>query len=262
VEAEKRGLCQNSGMAPRKGAAPKVTNKRPGDAWWAYHLATVWRGIDIGYTDPTSTSSRRKSKKTGRTAVVQRPGWHVKTMEDDKTTHLKQIPLLRDGTPAQDVITPVCGSITGGLGKLALGFFKVLAAIAHPGDDDDPETKAIRSLWINRQRKIHTCMLVHVVHDAVTRKRDCIHNAIVAECYGQRQQRQADDIGCWSAPSSFGGVVPLGIADVSPLSPFVDATLDLGEGAHGATMESSVWSVRAGGGGGSFSCSRGGARAD
>ena len=109
-------------------------------------------------------------------------------------------------------------------------------------------------------------MLVHVVHDAVTRKRDSIHSAIVGKHRGQREkcreQWQTDGLGSWSAPSSFGGVAPLDVSDVSPLCPFVDATLDLGEGAHGAAMESSVWNVRAGGGGGSFSCSRGGARAD
>jgi hypothetical protein len=197
---------------------------------------------------------------------------HVKKMEEDKTKNLSQIPSLRDGTPAQDVITPVCCSLTGGLGKLALGFFRVLAAIAHPGDDDDPETKAIRALWVNHRRKVHTCMLIHTAHDAVCRKRDSIHRALVANARsmhgGERewhrvQQHVRDRNALWTSGPLGGGVAPLGPSDVAPLSPLVDPVFDLGVGAHGAEMSASVWSVPGGLGGGSFSCSRGGgARAD
>ena len=223
VEWEVPQLCQRSSKERR---ADKESIIRPGDLWWAFHIGLKWRGMDTSYTDPTSKRANNdvQKKKHYRTRSALCKGWHVKQTEVKKTKHLESIPPLFDGTSAQDVITPVVFALTGAWGKTGSAFFKSLAVIAHPGDDDDPEVKQMRSLWITHNRKVHTMMLVNTVHNFVVRKAISIRQALRRSAKGP-----AGELPKTSSRS----IHPTAL---KPLPEHVIPDIDLGEGVPGLVL--------------------------
>ena len=100
-----------------------------------------------------------------------------------------------NGTVAADAITPVCFALTGLAGKCARAFWKALAVVAHPGDDDDPAVRQSRGLWIRHQSKLHSITLVRHLDDLMARKSKQIRREFAAsyqanQVRGERRRRR------------------------------------------------------------------------
>ena len=151
IEYEKRWLARRTraavAAARKAGIEPKkATQQRPGDIWWAYHLTLKLRGMDYNVSTALPYSGEQKLKNDRRPLCCRDArGVNRVRNEQTKLTKLSKVGNLSDGASAVKVITPVCFSTTGAGTKLAIKFFRQLAAVAHPGDDKDPGVRHARA---------------------------------------------------------------------------------------------------------------------
>ena len=244
IEYEKRWLARRTraavAAARKAGIEPKkATQQRPGDIWWAYHLTLKLRGMDYNVSTALPYSGEQQHKNDRRPLCCRDArGVNRVRNEQTKLTKLSKVGNLSDGASAVKVITPVCFSTTGAGAKLAIKFFRQLAAVAHPGDDKDPGVRHARAVWALHQRKVHSAMLAKTIHDLCLRKRKQILEKFHVPGVDPSNKPQQ------SIPSGIDA--PFGFPDIgAPLSSSTDPQFDLGVGVDLDDGQSSLlWGFR------------------